>query len=53
MHINIQAIYPATYLNLLSPIMKELNLHGLIDQLVPMDAQCKIPNKITNATTIN
>lgn len=41
MHINIQAIYPATYLNMLSQIMKELNLHGLVDQLVPIDAQCQ------------
>lgn len=41
MHINIQAIYPATYLNMVSQIMKELNLHGLVDQLVPVDAQCQ------------
>ena len=41
MQINIQAIYPATYLNLLSQIMKELNLHGLVDRLVPTDAQCQ------------
>lgn len=41
MQINIQAIYPATYLNMVSQIMKELNLHGLVDQLVPTDAQCQ------------
>lgn len=41
MQINIQAIYPATYLNMLSEIMKELNLHGLVDSLVPTDAQCQ------------
>ena len=41
MQINIQAIYPATYFNMLSQIMKEVNLHGLIDQLVPTDAQCQ------------
>lgn len=41
MHINIRAIYPATYLNIVSQIMKELNLHGLVDQLVPTDAQCQ------------
>lgn len=41
MHINIQAIYPATYLNMVSQIMKALNLPGLVDQLVPIDAQCQ------------
>lgn len=41
MQINIQAIYPATYLNMLSTIMKELNLHGLVDQHVATDAQCQ------------
>lgn len=41
MQIDIQAIYPATYLNMLSTLMKELNLHGLVDQLVPTDAQCQ------------
>ena len=41
MQINIQAIYPATYLNMLSQLMKELNVHGLVDQLVPTDVQCQ------------
>lgn len=41
MKIDIQAIYPATYLNMLSTIMKELNLHGLVDRHVPTDAQCQ------------
>lgn len=41
MQLNIQAIYPTTYLNMLSEIMKELNLLGLIDRLVPVDAQCQ------------
>ena len=41
MQINIHAIYPATYLNMLSEIMKELNLHGLVDSLVPTDTQTR------------
>lgn len=41
MHINIHAIYPATYLNMVSQLMKELKLPTLIDRLVPIDAQCQ------------
>ena len=41
MQINVQNIYSATYLNMLSTIMKELNLYGLVDDLVPTDTQCQ------------
>nr|WP_245999765.1 IS1634 family transposase [Ectobacillus antri] len=41
MNIQMNAIYQASYLNMISAIMKELKLSELIDQLVPVNSQCQ------------
>jgi len=41
MNIQMDAIYQASYLNIMSAIMKELKLGELVDRLVPIDAQCR------------
>ena len=42
MNIQMDAIYQASYLNMMSAIMKELKLGELVDRLVPVDAQCRM-----------